>query len=228
MKSVLQEGSTVEKAVVLAWQEAGQPIEFTIKVLEKGEKGFLGFSSHPAVVSIIYDLPVPKKQERNRPQRRAPRPRNDQAEKAKPAPRIVARPMIKADKPEKSEPIRQRRVVTPAEKKPVAPKPAVSVEKKDSKLVENKVDEKKRELWLPEFVDDLKIWFAEALKIVGTNSEFDVKVEGALLTLKLKEPFSESKDSSRALYASLSFLLIQCLKKKHRKRLRGYKLLVTA
>src|SRR3990172_11151897 len=59
MKSMLHEASSIMKAIEKAWNESGQPTEFTVKVLEEGEKGFLWFSKNPAVISLSFD---PKKQ----------------------------------------------------------------------------------------------------------------------------------------------------------------------
>jgi predicted RNA-binding protein Jag len=55
MKSILQEGSSVLKAVEQAWSTAGKPQEFTIKVLESESKNFLGITTKPAIISITYE-----------------------------------------------------------------------------------------------------------------------------------------------------------------------------
>ena len=55
MKSLIQEASTIEKAVEKAWNEAGMPSEFKIKILYAGTRGILGFFGRPSVISISYD-----------------------------------------------------------------------------------------------------------------------------------------------------------------------------
>src|SRR3989304_9153035 len=55
MKSILHEGASIVKAIEKAWKESGKPSEFTVNVLEVGEKNFLGLTKRPAVVSISYD-----------------------------------------------------------------------------------------------------------------------------------------------------------------------------
>ncbi len=54
MKSLLQEAPSIERAISQAWESAGRPQEFSVKIHEQGKRGFLGFSSKPAVVSITY------------------------------------------------------------------------------------------------------------------------------------------------------------------------------
>ena len=55
MKSMLQEASSVAKAIDQAWQESGKPKEFSLRVLQEPVKNFFGFVKKPAIVSIIYD-----------------------------------------------------------------------------------------------------------------------------------------------------------------------------
>lgn len=52
MKSIFQEASTLGKAVQKAWEDAGSPNSFSIKVLKVGEGGFFGFGGIPFTVSL--------------------------------------------------------------------------------------------------------------------------------------------------------------------------------
>ena len=59
MKSLLQEGSSVLKAVEAAWVKVGKPEEFSIKILKNEEQKFLGITwTNSVVVSIAYDFPI--------------------------------------------------------------------------------------------------------------------------------------------------------------------------
>ena len=70
MKSMLQEGSTIFKAIEKAWRNCGEPEEFTIKILEYGDKSFFGITKKPAVISINYDTRFQKKKSIQEPQRK--------------------------------------------------------------------------------------------------------------------------------------------------------------
>jgi predicted RNA-binding protein Jag len=59
MKSLIQEAATIEKAVGKAWNDAGMPSEFKIKILYAGTRGILGLFGRPSVISLSYD---PRKQ----------------------------------------------------------------------------------------------------------------------------------------------------------------------
>ncbi len=74
MKSIVQEASSIAKAIDQGWQRAGKPAEFTIKVFEQGSRGFLGFGSTPAKVGIFFKEQVDNSRRRKQPVReRQPR-----------------------------------------------------------------------------------------------------------------------------------------------------------
>lgn len=58
MKSIFQEASSLGSAIEKAWQSVGSPENFEVKVLKKGESGFLGFCKIPFAVSIT----IPEKE----------------------------------------------------------------------------------------------------------------------------------------------------------------------
>lgn len=61
MKSIMEEASSIMKAIEKGWASAGQPKEFTIKVYEEPQKNFLGMTTRPAKIGIFFtELPTPK------------------------------------------------------------------------------------------------------------------------------------------------------------------------
>src|SRR3990167_7298225 len=54
MKSVVVEASTVAKAIELAWQKAGKPEEFFIRILQEHTSGFLGFGAQKAKIVFFF------------------------------------------------------------------------------------------------------------------------------------------------------------------------------
>lgn len=81
MKSIMQEGSSVTKAIEKAWEAAGKPKEFSIKVFEEEQRNFLGMTTKSAKIAIFFDgkiaepekakvaprpIEVPKKKERKK------------------------------------------------------------------------------------------------------------------------------------------------------------------
>lgn len=55
MKSLVEEASSIAKAIEKAWERAGKPHNFSVKIYETGEKNFLGFSKKSAKVGIFFE-----------------------------------------------------------------------------------------------------------------------------------------------------------------------------
>jgi predicted RNA-binding protein Jag len=55
MKSVIQEASTIAKAIEQGWIKAGKPKDFTIKIFEEPKKNFFGFTTKKAKVGIFIE-----------------------------------------------------------------------------------------------------------------------------------------------------------------------------
>lgn len=367
MKSLLQEASSVEKAVALAWEAAGCPKEFTVKVLEKGERGFLGFSKKPAVVSIVYKPLVkpsstststtrrplsprstsPKREttrretgtsaSRTRTTTRRSTPSTSTARSAAPAPERTEEPAPRVERPVREErppreesapreerPAREERApredsssgllggtgrsessdrrdrgprqrrdrndrsdrrdrgdrddkprgllmyvegeegdkpyentivpedvnlaanAVPASAVPASAAPtdvssadissadARSHEPATEKFAQSDSFDKASDSelaevnWTEEFVDEIASTLKEILVQYDTAATFTTTVDEAVLRLDLSTPIVEDEEARRMFYASLSFLLLQVLKRKHKKRFRGYRLSIKA
>lgn len=75
MKSLIEEASTITKAVEKAWVRAGKPSEFTIKVFEEPKYNFLGMTTKSAKVAIFFKAvaPVPPSHHEKKDQKSTPK-----------------------------------------------------------------------------------------------------------------------------------------------------------
>lgn len=65
MKSVIQEGSSLVKAIEEGWKKAGKPTEFSVKIYQEAEYGFLGLGTKKnAKVCIFFEEAFLEKQDR--------------------------------------------------------------------------------------------------------------------------------------------------------------------
>lgn len=84
MKSIMEEASTITKAIENAWNRAGQPQEFTVKILELPKTSFFGLkTSKSAKIALLFNEMMVKAKEQpqkqNRPVGQRPYPeRKDQ------------------------------------------------------------------------------------------------------------------------------------------------------
>lgn len=81
MKSVIQEASSLIKAIEKGWEKAGKPREFTVRILEEAQRNFLGLTTKQAKVGIFFTETGSKQEQPERAERpqhprqyRRPRP----------------------------------------------------------------------------------------------------------------------------------------------------------
>lgn len=55
MKSIMEEASSISKAIEQAWNRAGKPAEFTIKILETPERNMFGLTTKSAKIALFFD-----------------------------------------------------------------------------------------------------------------------------------------------------------------------------
>ena len=77
LKSIVEEASSIAKAIEKAWQSAGRPSEFTVKVFEQPERSFFGFTKKPAKVGLFFSGRQVQPQRDRREARRGERDRRD-------------------------------------------------------------------------------------------------------------------------------------------------------
>jgi len=180
MKSMLQEGASVIKAIDKAWNDCGRPREFTIKVLEQEDKGFWGTVKSPAVISITFD---PKKQ---------------------------------------PQPIREKNIEKVSEKKIETKKEKVNIPKKRTKnqnasvLIDSFFGKNKKEK-VKEMFETMKI-----------KTNFKFKFDQKLLNIYLDRRILKDAEEEKLFFISISHLLMQFLKRKHKKKLKNYYLIINS
>lgn len=206
MKSMLHEASSVIKAIEKAWIESGKPLEFTINIHEMGEKNFLGFTKRPAIVSVTYD---PRKQTS-----KAVEKKEAPSAQPKPSRQPVAvrpRPELKAEPAAQGRNERQRFPNPRTE----APQP----------LATPQIPE---EFWTAELINDIKGWFKDVVGLLGEHIPCEISTDKRMLKIAFEKSLLPSSEDERQLFIGLSYLLLQCLKKKHKKKLRGYHLVISS
>lgn len=202
MKSILQEANSIERAIDKAWNQAGKPKEFTIKVLDEGERNFLGLSRRPAIVTILYK---PEKiTNPQQPRTREDRPRDNERRESRGnnGPRVH-------DNSRRQEEQRPRRYTGTEEQRTAF----------------NTV---KNEGWRDEWKDFVVSEIRELLKHMGIGVGIDAQVSGdKLLTISFAQAVLDNEEEQRMLFATLSYLAIQLLKRTYKSRFIGYRIAVT-
>ncbi len=56
MKSIMEEASTIAKAISKSWERAGKPASFSVKVLEEPQTNFFGMTVKPAKIALFFEV----------------------------------------------------------------------------------------------------------------------------------------------------------------------------
>lgn len=225
MKSVMQEASSLAKAIEQGWEKAGKPAEFSIKILEEAQKNFIGMTTRSAKVAIFFDeKPAAREtQQRNapasRPQRKpAPASREQREQREQREPVTHARPL----------PQREPRAQALAPER--APKPVITQEVNAHADEAAKPRQSKQfaPLWNDEMVTLTHDWVKDTLKTMHLDGiAFTVQPQNFHLRIVFDKPLLGDTGKEKQLFASFSTLILETLKGRFRMGFRGHKIVLT-
>lgn len=196
MKSIVEEASSIFKAIEAAWIRADKPSEFSVKVFEEPEKNFFGMVTKSAKIALLFkeDDKKARSKEQRQPRKQAPR-----APEEKPAPQVVKE---KTAKP--------------------APAPKERVQKTTTEP-----STKERVFWTDEMIESTRSWLNTLLaNLACQNVQFQLEPKRYYLTVSFDKPVRETKEKEQLLFRSCAYIIMQMLRTKMKKQLRGLKVVL--
>lgn len=206
MKSIVEEASSLVKAIEKGWIRAGKPQEFTVKVFEEAEKNFFGFTTKSAKVGILFEERMPAQQHR---------PQKDRQPQRRPQPN-QAQPSNQQYKPSMDRQERQ-------------PQAQPSSYQQRNENIEPRVVKRDSSPWSPDLVSTAHEWINDSLAIMG-RSDVEVKPEVNNFALKLTfiKPVIAVNEKEKLLFKSWAYLIMQTLRQKYKRPLKGLKVILTS
>lgn len=208
MKSIMQEASSVIKAIEKGWENAGKPKEFSIKVFEEPKKNFIGITVQSAKVGIFFDekLGLPKDIEKEKPfVKKVEQPQQRPQQQRKES-------FVKTEKPEQKDFRKEIRKI-----EPTFPKQEVKEPLKVQKIV-----------WTPEMITLANQWLSDVLKASNLGSVgFTIQASHYQLLINFNKQLLMHEDKEQQLLRCFSLLLIQTLRHALKRPLRGFKIIMT-
>ena len=196
MKSIIQEASSIAKAVELAWIKAGKPQQFSIKIFQESEKNFLGMTSKPAKIAFIFnDVPdsTSKVIKKHADQLKQPRTSHPQPKEFK-----------------KQERERGERT----QESSIAPKTSTSSK-------ESETATKVSSLWTTEHRDFVQTWLQDILRSLGyQHVKFSLDTQKQLLKIHFSAPLINDAAKEKHLFRNIAFLMLQSLRREFKRPLR--------
>lgn len=210
MKSILQEASTIAKAIEQAWKEAGEPQQFSVKILELPQRNFIGITTRSAKIALMF-AEIPKVTEVQSARQTVSHTHKKQHQVRE---KVQNRPI-------------EPKVVERIERQASMQEPPV--QKREPIQKEQKESRKKLEgLWNDEIIKFAQDWFAKIVQYMGyTDVTFTIEQQHFYLRITLNKPILSDASQEKYLLASLSLLALSTIKKHFRKALRGHKIVIT-
>lgn len=228
---MLHEAQSIQKAIEQAWTAAGNPSEFTIKVLDAGEKGLLWFVKRPAIVSISYDPKRnPGKSSESAPHQKQSFKKNNERNRTP-----------KNDKVEREERFQQRQLKETNATQALAPRQQPEQKNKrpnnaqqtpvaaSNKQSQPPVTQELQVItWTPDAVEHVSNSLREFVPILQLPANFSTEVDNKLLRIVFDKKLMPSADEEKMLCIGLSYILMQFLKKNYKKKFKGFQIILTA
>lgn len=200
MKSIIEEASSIGKAIETAWTQAGKPTEFTIRIFEESQKNMFGFTSKPAKIGIFYE--ESKKHEKPQQHVAAPREHQKQLDNQKNKENDI-------------------KTVVNHKQKEVAIKPAPIVKPKREEV-------EQADPWNEQMITYTNDWLTQLLKGLNVPNTFVITPERYHLKISFNGSIFEQPEKNRAFFRSCAHLLLQSIRNNFKRPLKGFKIILTA
>lgn len=228
MKSIIQEASSIAKAIEQGRAKAGNPINFSIKILEEPVKNFFGMTTKPAKIAFYFDekpaqQPTHHRQSTNNAPVRRPEPQQSRERQERPERTIAPRP----EQHTRQEPKRSEK-----------PQPARRERPERTERTEHRVEHNEQPSqsthkenapqWNAAMMDAMSAWLQEVLTGLGLkNITFTIEPNNLYARITFNNHLIDNHDREKKLLASLALLLLEVVKRKFKVNLRRHKIILT-
>lgn len=257
MKSIVQEATSVAKAIERGLEKAENPRDFSVKILEYPEKNFFGLTTKPAKIALYFDDKARKPHEAHAlvsvEKEDAPRGRSRERGHGEQKDNDASRnknnnntrkqvnsrkpePYAKTPPPVRSAQVSLRRLEEPAAIQEVTGD-ALSMSanetfrKQPDSSSDTHVVRQRREdsvvRWNPEIVQYARDWLTRVLTEMHHLVPFSLDVDRFHIKITLDRPLFDDSEHERRVLASLSLLMLETCKHAFKVNLRDHRVVLT-
>ncbi len=232
MKSIMEEASTITKAIETAWNRAGQPQEFTVKVLELPKTSFFGLkTAKSAKIALIFNEMTAKIKEH--PQKQMRPLRQDHKDQKEERQQPQRRPLPNREPQQRGERSSERshegHHARPDQRRQQGPRQPYRSEGQGSDGDQRRHEQRshERESWTPEMVDAAKDWLRETLVLMGkADIKINSQVSHNYLKLYLDQQVLDDAKQEETQLKSWGSLAMEAVREKVRKPLRSLRIIL--
>ncbi len=222
MKSIMEEASSVSKAIEKAWARADKPASFSVKVLEHEVKNFFGLTSKPAKIAFYFEevLAQPSRSPRGQQQQQSRRPE-------RPAERVHDR-TVPAHTQTRTSPDQQRKQINQQQQhRQQRPQPEQKPFKKEM-IQKSDVQEARTEnfqeqstaAWPTHVRVEAERWLNKAVTALRSDARLECETHNNELQVAVNCSLALN-GNERLLCSSLAHLLMQAMRNQFKNETRG-------
>lgn len=203
MKSIVEEASSIVKAIEKGWIRAGKPQEFSVKVFEEPQKNFFGLTVKSAKIALFF-----KHEESTHAKKSASPKEHKETVKEKVTHSAQAQQKHAHHQPQQQKPKQEKQEKAAPQSQP-KPMP-------------------ERLVWNDDLIKATKTWTADCLSLLGlSHISFSTNHTGNLLRLEFDAPLTQEKDKERYLFKSFAHLILEHLSQQFKKNVKSLKITIS-
>lgn len=248
MKSIVEEASSIAKAVEKGWIRAGKPREFSVKIFEEPEKNFFGLTTKPAKIAIVFAQIAKVVSDKERFEKRPAAREQRYTEQAAPAPaRQEPRQDQRQDRYQdrgeqqhssRRDDTRQDRRYDRRRQDDRGPRNARDEGRQQSPQAAPQQQQQQApqarqphhesaKTWNDDVVTFSSQWLSECLALLGLpNVSINTSTSGNTLTVQLSSPVADNSKNERFFLSSLSHLLSEAIRGKFKLDMRSLRIMI--
>lgn len=244
MKSVMEEASSIFKAIENAWKRAGQPHDFSVKVFEEPQRNFFGLTVKSAKIGLFFDeKSLPKVAAVKTAQPVAPKqkaePQKTHSEKLVSQKKVAQSqkskepaPAKKASMPAKST---QQEKIQPSVFVKTSNSAKATMDRSTDTVAKASLDrsadmaESSESIWTPEMVKAAEEWTRTTLSLMNMpHITFSTKLSKYYIHFSFDSKLFENNMKEKTVFRSFAYLIMASLRNTFKKEFRGLKVVLSS
>jgi predicted RNA-binding protein Jag len=227
MKSIIEQASSIMKAIEKAWDQAEKPKEFSIKIFEKEERNFFGMTTKPAKVGIFFtNKPVVHEKPTAKPRQEIKECRPESPKKDIPK----QTPKQQPQRPEQSR-TEKAHVASTQPQKTAQPRVAQNSATQDTQNqgLQGQAEKPRRApaAWNDTMINRVHTWLKQTLSLMGMHTvDFTSEVAGKNLKLTFNVPLITDPMHEKQLFRSFAHLIMSSLRNQYKQEIKDLKVIL--
>jgi predicted RNA-binding protein Jag len=218
MKSIVEEASSIFKAVEKAWERAGKPADFSVKIFEDSQRSFFGLTKKQAKIGLFFDQP--KNVESHEDTRRKKSEHKSSNE-------LHSESRVYQGESEKKRTEPRERTATPKSAHNPSQQRSTAAAVSAATTAADQ-EKKRRSEWTPEMLKTVESWVTTIIQKSDLQAVPCVVVhQGNRLQITFEKLLFDDQAKNTALFRNLSYLLLGMVRSRYKKEFRFLKIVLT-